>query len=113
MSESAGASGRGVVDGGSAHRFTPIWQATEVGTRGIEIGPFLNPMVAKRDGYQTLVVDRYDQESLRARAARRGRRSTSSSRSTSSATPPVSSIFSPTPFASFAIAKICSSPAVS
>ena len=88
MSESAGASGRGVVDGGSAHRFTPIWQATEVGTRGIEIGPFLNPMVAKRDGYQTLVVDRYDQESLRARAASR------SSRSTSSATPPVSSIFS-------------------
>jgi SAM-dependent methyltransferase len=72
MSESAGASGHGVVDGGPAHRFTPIRQAIGAGTRGIEIGPFLNPMVAKRDGYQTLVVDRYDQESLRARAREKG-----------------------------------------
>jgi SAM-dependent methyltransferase len=39
---------------------------------GIEIGPFLNPLAAKRDGYRTLVVDRYDQAALRDKARERG-----------------------------------------
>ena len=53
-------------------RFAGIRQRIVPGTRGIEIGPFRNPVAAKRDGYDTLVVDRYDQESLRRLSRQRG-----------------------------------------
>jgi len=54
------------------HRFTPLRQVMQPGSLGIEIGPFLNPLAAKRDGYRTLVVDRYDQATLRDKARERG-----------------------------------------
>lgn len=54
------------------HRFTPLRQGIQPGSLGIEIGPFLHPLAAKRDGYRTLVVDRYDQAALRAKARERG-----------------------------------------
>ena len=54
------------------HRFTPLRRLIRPGTLGIEIGPFLNPLAAKRDGYRTLVVDRYDQAALREKARERG-----------------------------------------
>jgi len=38
------------------------------GTFGVEIGPFFNPIVAKKDGWNTLVVDFTDTERLRAAA---------------------------------------------
>jgi len=39
------------------------------GDRGVEIAPWFNPLVAKRDGYNSLVLDIFDAESLRARAS--------------------------------------------
>ncbi|KES24572.1 MULTISPECIES: methyltransferase domain-containing protein [Pseudomonas] len=36
--------------------------------RGIEIGPWFNPIVPKRDGYATLIIDVFDEETLRQRA---------------------------------------------
>ena len=60
--------------GPCGHRFTPLRAAIHPGSTGIEIGPFLNPLAAKRDGYRTLVVDRYDQATLRDKARERGAR---------------------------------------
>jgi SAM-dependent methyltransferase len=37
--------------------------------RGIEIGPWFNPLAPKRDGYQCLALDVFDSETLRKRAA--------------------------------------------
>ena len=54
------------------HRFTPLRRVMHPRSLGIEIGPFLNPLAAKRDGYRTLVVDRYDQAALREKARERG-----------------------------------------
>lgn len=54
------------------HRFTPLRDGIRPGSIGIEIGPFLNPLAAKRDGYRTLVVDRYDQSVLREKAREKG-----------------------------------------
>src|SRR4051812_21528373 len=36
---------------------------------GIEIGPWFNPIAAKRDGYRCLPLDVFDAETLRKRAA--------------------------------------------
>ena len=36
--------------------------------RGIEIGPFHNPLVPRRLGYRPVIVDVFDKETLRARA---------------------------------------------
>jgi SAM-dependent methyltransferase len=36
--------------------------------RGIEIGPWFNPIAPKRDGYKCLVLDVFDSETLRRRA---------------------------------------------
>jgi SAM-dependent methyltransferase len=38
------------------------------GSRGIEIGPWRNPLAPKRDGFRTLVVDILDTEGLREKA---------------------------------------------
>lgn len=54
------------------HRFAPLRRLIHPGSLGIEIGPFLNPLAAKRDGYRTLVVDRYDSSTLREKARERG-----------------------------------------
>jgi SAM-dependent methyltransferase len=54
------------------HGFTPLLRVIRPGSLGIEIGPFLHPVAAKRDGYRTLVVDRYDQVALREKARERG-----------------------------------------
>jgi len=61
-----------VAVGPLEHRFTPLRRVMQPGSLGIEIGPFLNPLAAKREGYRTLVVDRYDQAALRAKARERG-----------------------------------------
>jgi SAM-dependent methyltransferase len=37
--------------------------------RGIEIGPWFNPIASKREGYRCLVLDVFDSETLRKRAA--------------------------------------------
>lgn len=55
-----------------AGRFAPLRRAIRPGTRGIEIGPWRHPVAAKRDGHDTLVVDRYDQATLQARARAQG-----------------------------------------
>ena len=54
------------------HRFAPLRRLIHPGSLGIEIGPFLHPLAAKRDGYRTLIVDRYDSSSLRDKARERG-----------------------------------------
>ena len=61
-----------VASGPREHRFTPLRRVIQPGSLGIEIGPFLNPIAAKRDGYRTLVVDRYDSSALREKARARG-----------------------------------------
>lgn len=61
-----------VASGPREHRFTPLRRVIQPGSLGIEIGPFLNPIAAKRDGYRTLVVDRYDSSLLREKARARG-----------------------------------------
>lgn len=38
--------------------------------RGIEIGPWFNPIAPKREGYRCLVLDVFDSETLRERAAK-------------------------------------------
>lgn len=37
--------------------------------RGIEVGPWFNPLAPKRDGYRSLSLDVFDTETLRSRAA--------------------------------------------
>src|SRR3954469_3901878 len=37
--------------------------------RGIEIGPWFNPIAPKREGYQCLALDVFDSQTLRQRAA--------------------------------------------
>ena len=54
------------------HRFAPLRRVIHPGSLGIEIGPFLYPLAAKRDGYRTLVVDRYDSATLREKAREKG-----------------------------------------
>jgi len=54
------------------HRFAPLRRVIHPGSLGIEIGPFLHPLAAKRDGYRTLVVDRYDSATLREKAREKG-----------------------------------------
>lgn len=54
------------------HRFAPLRRVIHPGSLGIEIGPFLNPLAAKHDGYRTLVVDRYDSSTLREKRGRGG-----------------------------------------
>ena len=61
-----------VAAGPLDHRFAPLRRLIHPGSLGIEIGPFLNPLAAKRDGYRTLVVDRYDSSTLREKARERG-----------------------------------------
>ena len=36
--------------------------------RGIEIGPWFNPLAPKREGYSCLALDVFDSETLRKRA---------------------------------------------
>lgn len=70
--------GSGLQDdrtGGPGHaegRSDPIRRRIHPGTRGIEIGPWRNPIAAKRDGHDTIVVDRYDEATLREMARKRG-----------------------------------------
>lgn len=45
-----------------------LYGLTKEGTVGAEIGPFYNPIAAKRDGWRTLVVDFANTEKLRAAA---------------------------------------------
>ena len=61
-----------VAVGPLEHRFAPLRRLIHPGSLGIEIGPFLHPLAAKRDGYRTLIVDRYDSSSLRDKARERG-----------------------------------------
>jgi SAM-dependent methyltransferase len=64
--------GETVAAGALEHRFAPLRRLIRPGSLGIEIGPFLNPLAAKRDGYRTFVVDRYDQAALRDKAREKG-----------------------------------------
>ncbi len=61
-------SGQPIAAGPFEHRFRAVRRGIHPGSLGIEIGPYLNPLAAKADGYRTLVVDRYDQATLRERA---------------------------------------------
>lgn len=72
MSDAHGPSGGARPEDPMAQRFAPLRRAIRPGTRGIEIGPWRHPVAAKRDGHDTLVVDRYDQATLRARAREQG-----------------------------------------
>ncbi len=53
-------------------RFAALRRAIRPGTRGIEIGPWRDPVAPKAAGYDTLVVDVEDAAALRARAGQRG-----------------------------------------
>ena len=50
-------------------RRNAILKYTTKEQRGIEIGPWFNPIASKREGYRCLVLDVFDLETLRKRAA--------------------------------------------
>ena len=50
-------------------RRSAILKYTTKEQRGIEVGPWFNPIASKRDGYRCLVLDVFDSETLRKRAA--------------------------------------------
>jgi SAM-dependent methyltransferase len=52
------------------NRLDTLRKAMLPGSRGIEIGPWRNPVAAKRDGFQTLVIDILSTEDLREKARR-------------------------------------------
>ncbi|MEI8368013.1 MAG: methyltransferase domain-containing protein [Planctomycetia bacterium] len=64
--------GHAIGAGPPEPRFAAVRRAMHPGSLGIEIGPFLHPLAAKRDGYRTLIVDRYDSSTLRDKARERG-----------------------------------------
>ncbi|WP_428391958.1 class I SAM-dependent methyltransferase [Lichenicoccus sp.] len=45
-----------------------IMKDISVGQRGIEVGPWFNPLAPKREGYNCLSMDVFDTETLRSRA---------------------------------------------
>lgn len=49
-------------------RKTKITKYLSRNGRGVEIGPWFNPIVPRRDGYTTLILDVFDEETLRQRA---------------------------------------------
>lgn len=53
-------------------RFAPLERAILPGTRGIEIGPWRDPVAPKAAGHATLVVDVEDADGLRSSARKRG-----------------------------------------
>ena len=53
-------------------RFAPLRRAIRPGTRGIEIGPWRDPVAPKASGHATVVVDVEDTDTLRALARKRG-----------------------------------------
>ncbi|MDF0546535.1 hypothetical protein PX699_29695 [Sphingobium sp. H39-3-25] len=54
--------------GAKGDRLDEIRAFIDRGARGIEIGPWFNPICPKRDGYRTLVLDVFDQAELISRA---------------------------------------------
>jgi SAM-dependent methyltransferase len=50
-------------------RSEQILKYVSAGQRGIEVGPWFSPLAPKRDGYDCLVLDVFDSETVRARAA--------------------------------------------
>lgn len=49
-------------------RLSEVRAFTDRGAKGLEIGPWFNPICPKADGYNTLVLDVFDQAELIARA---------------------------------------------
>lgn len=54
------------------HRYAALRRVIRPGSRGIEIGPWRQPIAPKSEGYGTLVVDVMDAPALRALARQRG-----------------------------------------
>ena len=54
--------------GATVDRLDEIRTFINRGAKGIEIGPWFNPICPKRDGYHTLVLDVFDQAELISRA---------------------------------------------
>lgn len=52
----------------SMTRLDTLRNAMLPGSRGIEIGPWRNPVAPKRDGFQTIVIDILDSDELREKA---------------------------------------------
>lgn len=61
-----------VADAGPDDRTAALRRVIGAGTRGIEIGPWRNPVAPKASGYDTLVIDIDDRDGLVRRAERRG-----------------------------------------